>query len=175
MNLRSRLVPDKIVGSDGFWKHNLQFEILMTNNPYASPAKQGRQIDPHAKSQVAGPAISLIVVCIISLLLVSLGLLLDVWLIASGTADRMVQPSGMDKITQLMIRMIWSFLLLITNGVVLAASIRMFSMKSYGFAKTGAIISVIPCLGPCCILGIPFGIWALVVLAKPNVANAFRS
>jgi hypothetical protein len=29
-------------------------------------------------------------------------------------------------------------------------------------------------LGPCCIVGIPFGIWAIVVLSKPEVKRAFE-
>jgi hypothetical protein len=34
-------------------------------------------------------------------------------------------------------------------------------------------MALIPCLGPCYILGIPAGIWALVVLARPEVREAF--
>jgi len=149
----------------------------MANNPYSSSPQSGmrRPAGPNAKSQVAGPAISLIVVASLSLLLVTIGLLFDVWLIASGAADNLVQPQGMDKTTQLMVRIAWSVVLLITNGVVLAAAIKMMNLQNFGFARTGAIISVIPCLGPCCILGIPFGIWALVVLGKPEVARAFKS
>ena len=40
----------------------------------------------------------------------------------------------------------------------------------YGVA---AIIAMIPCHG-CCILGLPFGIWALVVLSAPEVKAAFH-
>lgn len=52
---------------------------------------------------------------------------------------------------------------------------RMHKGVAYNIAMAGAIISVIPCLGsPCCILGIPFGIWALVVLNDPAVKAGFR-
>jgi hypothetical protein len=37
-----------------------------------------------------------------------------------------------------------------------------------------SIIAIIPCFGPCCCLGIPVGIWALVVINKPEVKSAFR-
>jgi hypothetical protein len=38
-----------------------------------------------------------------------------------------------------------------------------------------SIVAMVPCLGPCCIVGIPIGIWALVVLMKPEVKAAFTS
>jgi predicted Zn finger-like uncharacterized protein len=38
---------------------------------------------------------------------------------------------------------------------------------------TACILAMIPCVN-CCILGLPFGIWGLVVLNKPEVKDAFR-
>jgi hypothetical protein len=32
---------------------------------------------------------------------------------------------------------------------------------------------MIPCLSPCCCLGLPIGIWALVVLLDNNVKASF--
>jgi hypothetical protein len=49
----------------------------------------------------------------------------------------------------------------------------MQSLRSYGFAFAAAILAMIPCLTPCCVLGLPFGIWALVVLNKPEVKSQF--
>jgi hypothetical protein len=37
-----------------------------------------------------------------------------------------------------------------------------------------SIIAMIPCVSPCCLLGLPIGIWALVVLMKPEVKSAFH-
>ena len=51
----------------------------------------------------------------------------------------------------------------------------MKSLTSYGGAMTGAILAVIPCFSPCCIVGIPIGIWALVVLNDPVVKKGFSS
>jgi hypothetical protein len=53
-------------------------------------------------------------------------------------------------------------------------SIQMMNAQKYGIAMATAIISMIPCLGPCCILGLPFGIWALVALSDVNVKALFR-
>lgn len=38
-----------------------------------------------------------------------------------------------------------------------------------------SILSMVPCVSPCCLLGLPVGIWALVVLNTPEVKQAFRS
>ena len=59
--------------------------------------------------------------------------------------------------------------------VVLLGAIRMKNLQSYGLAMTAAILSIIPCTSPCCFLiGMPIGIWALVVLNDPAVKAAFR-
>jgi hypothetical protein len=59
--------------------------------------------------------------------------------------------------------------------LILIGAIKMKSLRSYEFAYAAAILSVIPCINPCCgwILGLIFGIWAMVVLAKPDVKAQF--
>jgi len=58
---------------------------------------------------------------------------------------------------------------------VIAGCFMMLKVQSYSSAMAAAIISVIPCCSPGLILGIPFGIWAIVVLCDPQVKAAFRS
>jgi hypothetical protein len=57
--------------------------------------------------------------------------------------------------------------------VVLIGAVRMLALKSYALAFTVSILSLIPCVTPCCLLGLPFGIWALVVLSRPDVKSQF--
>jgi hypothetical protein len=56
--------------------------------------------------------------------------------------------------------------------VTLGAS-KMKSLESRGSAMMGSIVAMIPC-NPCFLLGLPFGIWALVALNKPEVKDVFR-
>jgi hypothetical protein len=56
---------------------------------------------------------------------------------------------------------------------VLASGYQMLKLKYYGLSYAGAIIAMLP-LNHCCLLGLPFGIWALVVLSRPEVKDAFR-
>jgi hypothetical protein len=63
---------------------------------------------------------------------------------------------------------------IVMDALVIIGAINMLRVGSFGLAITGAIVSAIPCASPCCILGIPFGIWALVVLNDADVKAAFR-
>lgn len=58
------------------------------------------------------------------------------------------------------------------NGFVLLGAIKLLRLQNRGLAMAGAIVAMLPCQC-CCVLGLPFGIWALVVLSKPEVKSAF--
>lgn len=60
-------------------------------------------------------------------------------------------------------------------AAIIFGAAKMRNLESYGLAMTASILSMIPYLSPCCCFGLPFGIWALVVLSKPEVKGAFRS
>lgn len=57
---------------------------------------------------------------------------------------------------------------------VIAGCFKMLKVESYGSAMAAAVISVVPVCSPGLLLGIPFGIWAIVVLNDPRVKGAFR-
>ena len=61
---------------------------------------------------------------------------------------------------------------IIWGCIVTAGGVCMLIRKSHGLAKAGAITALLPCSG-CCILGMPFGIWALMILGDPDVYNTF--
>jgi hypothetical protein len=54
------------------------------------------------------------------------------------------------------------------------AGVKMLQRRAYGLVMTGVILGMIPCLSGCCCIGLPFGIWALIVLSNPEVRNSFR-
>jgi hypothetical protein len=59
------------------------------------------------------------------------------------------------------------------GAVILFGAVKMMRLQNLGLAMAASILAVIPCLSPCCCLGIPFGIWSLVVLNRPEVKSAF--
>ena len=58
--------------------------------------------------------------------------------------------------------------------LILFGAAKMQSLRSYEFALTAAILAMLPCLTPCCCIGLPFGIWAVVVLSKAEVKSQFH-
>jgi hypothetical protein len=69
---------------------------------------------------------------------------------------------------------------LLLSGLVIFGGLKMRQLESRGLAMAGAIAALVPCIGPGCVcgclpLGIAAGIYALVVLNKPEVRAAFRS
>ena len=64
-------------------------------------------------------------------------------------------------------------------GIVVAVfiiyiSLKMKDLNQWGLCVTASILAMIPCISPCCIVGLPIGIWCLVVLMKPEVKAAFH-
>jgi hypothetical protein len=59
--------------------------------------------------------------------------------------------------------------------LVIFGAVKMKNLENYALAMTSAIVAMIPCISPCCCLGLPFGIWALVVLCDGQVQAAFSS
>lgn len=139
--------------------------------PMAAPARRqssGRRggSASAAAAQTKLPAIFMYVVCGLSIAYVMLQLV--------GTAIGVLNPESNDS--AYLVGYYSAFCVFIARDVFLIyAFSRMHVLRSYGMALTGAVISVIPLLGsPCCVLGLPFGIWALVVLNNPSVKSAFR-
>jgi hypothetical protein len=64
---------------------------------------------------------------------------------------------------------------LVVSVLIFAGAKKMKSLQSYEFALAAAVLSTVPCLTPCCgfVLGLAFGIWALVVLRKAEVKSHF--
>ena len=66
-----------------------------------------------------------------------------------------------------------SGLLLITNLIQVLAGWKMRRLESYSSCVIGAVVACIPCCSGVILLGIPGGIWALVVLLNADVRAAF--
>lgn len=70
--------------------------------------------------------------------------------------------------------MTWGFagLGLIASIVTIYGSIKMKSASSWGWAMAASILTMISNI--CCLIGIPVGIWALIVLVNADVKKAFH-
>lgn len=66
-------------------------------------------------------------------------------------------------------------ILAVGNLLALLGGFAMRALGSYGLSMTGAIVSIIPVVTGCCCTGMPLGIWALVVLLRPEVKAGFAA
>ncbi len=139
-------------------------------NPYQSPASEmgsaqsifaGGNRD-WARVSVEGPANSLAAVA---------GVVIFFTLI--GLAFNLIQLLDGGDIEDVVITAIGSFVLLIPYGLILYGTTQMKQLKSYHLSVAISILAMLPCSG-CCIIGLPVGIWSLVVLLKPDIRAAFQ-
>lgn len=56
---------------------------------------------------------------------------------------------------------------------IIFGAMKMKKLESKGMAMAAAIVAMIPCVSPCCLLGLPLGIWALIVMNKDEVSSQF--
>lgn len=131
-------------------------------NPYQSPVSVGTSGDPplssaenrkRVQAALGLPALILVVLCQVAIVLHSV-------IIVQGAFRA---PYVLDDL-----------LLAFINLFTLCGAISMCRLRSLWFARTAMGLACIPCLSPLVCVGIPFGLWGLVVLSRPHVAAEFR-
>lgn len=155
---------------------------LMPSPPPVSTQSDERQV---ALRRVKAPAVALMVTAI-------LNILLGVWSLVRMTLfppnlqqlDSELQQLNnpqLQEFVQKMLHMTYgpfgiasSILGLVLSVLILIGAFKMQSLRSYEFSMTAAILAMIPCLTPCCVIGLPFGIWAVVALSRPGVKSQFQ-
>jgi len=126
-------------------------------------------VDP--KAAVSGPATFLMVVG--GLTIVFAGIMLILHAIGAG-AGALGGGGGTMGVLSGGLGIVWDLIVIIGGAIVIFGGIKMKNLQNYGLAMTAAILALVPCTaGYCCILGLPAGIWALVILMKPEVKAAF--
>jgi hypothetical protein len=130
-------------------------------NPYSPPLVEGENLAlPHPLRALLGPSIALLILSGASVL-VGVSCVLLLWVPFESAAD-----------------VIRSAVLIgagVANLFVFYGALAMRKGIHYRAAIIAAIISMVPFLTSCIWIGIPFGIWALVVLRRPAVRAAFQS
>jgi hypothetical protein len=127
---------------------------------------------PGAQAQVSGPATGLIVVAILGFLAQVVGLVINM---ARPFANRqmMEQPAWVNMFSGVG-AIVGAFIGILMGVLILFGAMKMKKLENYGLAMTCSIIAMIPCVSPCCLIGLPIGIWAVVVLSKPEIKSAFH-
>lgn len=131
---------------------------------------EGDVKDPFALEQVSTPAIFLMVVAglglaggVVSILVNTLGM---------AVGSQLKESRAMMNVASGAFGIAMAFLSIAANAVILYGAIKMKRLQSFGLAMAASILALVPCM-TCCCLGLPVGIWALVILNKPEVKGAF--
>lgn len=142
------------------------FREMPGENPYSTPTNKSD--DPY------GGANRLLIPAICLLLLASLFLIV---LLASipGQVIRISDldvstPQGVGELVGGVGTLVVWMALTVT---IVVGSFSMLRLKGYNSAMTAAIVAIIPICSPCFFLGIPFGIWAILLLRKPEIKQRF--
>jgi len=130
-------------------------------------------------NQVSGPSIGLLITGIIGIIS-SIGTLISLIIgISFLSIPRFYSelpediPINIEELFQGSFAMGSSLVGIIVAVFIIFAALKMKELEQWGLALTASILAMIPCISPCCIIGLPIGIWCLVVLTKPEIKNAF--
>jgi hypothetical protein len=154
------------------------------DDDYDRPSRRRRRRPDleFARSLIRPPAIALMVAAVVGILWRSADLVATLFfggmvLQQGGPPGGPGGPGGPNNqafmIGQLASGIAVDVFSIVLSVVVIVASSRMMQLKGYGLGVTACILSMIPCTG-CCLLGLPFGIWGLVMLNRPEVREGFN-
>jgi uncharacterized membrane protein YfcA len=65
-----------------------------------------------------------------------------------------------------------SLLVTCLGAVIIYGVMRMKELENYKWSVISSILAILP-ISPGCLLGVPFGVWALSVLLRKEVKKAF--
>ena len=174
VNAQTRVLPDGATD----WKSLSEIPELaacLPIAPLAAPASQPGSAP--AAEQVKGPAIGLIVTGILNVLLSAVRVVAMATGFGLGAFNSAGRGGQMDKLilsvagtTGIVIGSIG----IIIGGLIIYSGFKMQKLESYGLCMIATILALLPCTSPCCVVGIPVGIWGLIVLSKAEVKGAFH-
>ncbi len=162
------------------------------NNPFQAPKEEKPPSGPDGPkvipSSLSTPAMILIVLAMLGIVF-SIAMMVLQPVLMDAMQDFMLNMVPEDQKQELqdefakqqenplsspIVNWISTGVVVILYCVMLYGGLQMKKGGSFGWAMAAAIIAMIPC-SPCCILELPAGIWALIVLVKPEIKQLFGS
>jgi hypothetical protein len=154
-----------------------------SESPFAPPSAPYSAARPsvQASDQVRTPAVGLMIGGILSLVYAALDLVACIHFIIGFQQGQpppnwppfmqnLMQPNA----TQMTIAAILDAVKLLWCAAIIYGALKMMRLESYALAIAASVMSLILCMNCCCFLGLPFGIWSLIVLNRPEVRASFR-
>ena len=151
-------------------------EMQMDENPYAAPRAEAA-LQPLASARLVHnklriPTVALLALSGVSILSSAIGFLTVCILFA---LSRAAPPYNANTRTFFLGQFTVMLAMMLVPSVFIAyGALQARRADSYRWAIVAAIISMIPYLSPFIYLGIPFGIWMLIVLLRKDVKACFQ-
>jgi len=171
--IEGRVNADTMVMPEGGTRWQKLREFPELSGPAGQPSRAAEEL-------VSNPSVALIVVGVLNILTGLIGAAFNMAGFNRTLPNGNVPP-GMNPELLRMIQMssggigaVFNLIGVAVGVVVLLGALKMKKLESREWSMASAILAMIPCLSPCCIVGLPVGIWALVVLNKPQLKNVFR-
>jgi hypothetical protein len=134
-----------------------------------------------ARQQVSGPAIGLMVTGVLGGLGSLLGLLWNLLGLGAGFAGADLRGNPeLEHLVTLLTGTLGTIVQLLILGVscfIFYGGLKLRNLESYPLCVVAVILAILTiacCSCPSCCIGPPAGIWALVVLNRPEVKSQFR-
>ena len=118
-----------------------------------------------ARERTQAPGIALLVTGILSLLM-------GFAMVSIGTILIAEPEDADDRVAGIQLAVSGPYCTALSVLIILGA-IGMIRGRRHGLAITAAVLSMVPCTNPCWLLGLPFGIWAMIVLCDKDVKASF--
>jgi hypothetical protein len=130
-----------------------------------------RRTEDHA-SKLTAPALCMIIVSLISFLSWALYCPFNLYVVFNNPERQFKRDE--EKVGEFIGAGVVVPLIALSSLATGIGGILMKTRTSYAGAMIGAVVACIPGCSPCCIVGIPFGVWALMTLNDPGVKAVFR-
>lgn len=152
----------------------------MPVNPYESPPSDNPDsrdaAEPTVEARLIGlPAGGLIATAGLSIVTLLVGIAVHLYLLVSGQFEGVDPASGISLAGIVKVRMAYGVIVLLVNAAILHGALKMRQLKDLRYAESTCLLACVPCCSPCVVLGIPFGIWGLIMLRDRQVKEAFKS
>lgn len=139
----------------------------------SSPDAPAQQPQRPPQERLAIPSIGLVASSGVWIFILSMYVAVYIGMLTSDAIDELEDPEFYSIETKFMIETTLGIVLIAANACVLYGAVQMRHLRRRRMAVVAATIAAVPCCGPCYIVGMPFGIWALRLMDQPEIKEAF--
>jgi hypothetical protein len=143
--------------------------------PGMAPPPMGPVGSANAAAQVAGPATGLMIAAVVGIIWALISLCMHFLGMGMGALNNLNGGAG-ERFGRFLgggLGLVANIIGLAIGGFIIWASMQMKQLRGWTLSVIAAVVAMIPCISPCCLVGLPVGIWALIVLMKPEVKSSF--